>query len=85
MRLGYPSLAMEVDKIMPLSMLQSGTEAVVQKIGGQGETKRFLNSLGFIEGSKVMVVSELGGNLIVNVKEARIALSKTMANRIYVA
>jgi len=76
---------MEVDKIMPLSMLQSGTEAVVQKIGGQGETKRFLNSLGFIEGSKVMVVSELGGNLIVNVKEARIALSKAMANRIYVA
>ena len=70
---------------MPLSMLQSGTEAVVQKIGGQGETKRFLNSLGFIEGSKVMVVSELGGNLIVNVKEARIALSKAMANRIYVA
>lgn len=76
---------MGVDKIMPLSMLQSGAEAVVQKIASQGETKRFLNSLGFIEGCKVMVVSELGGNLIVNVKEARIALSKAMANRIYVA
>lgn len=53
-------------------------------IHGKDETRRFLESLGFVEGGEVTVVSELGGNLIVNIKDTRIALSKAMANRIMI-
>ncbi|MCC8123073.1 MAG: ferrous iron transport protein A [Oscillospiraceae bacterium] len=70
---------------MLLTMMQAGSEGVVQKIGGKDETRRFLESLGFVEGGRVRVVSEFSGNLIVNIKETRVALSKTMANRIHVA
>lgn len=69
---------------MPLTMAPSGSEHTVRKISGKDETRRFLASLGFVEGEHVRVVSELGGNLIVHVKESRIALSKSMANRILV-
>lgn len=69
---------------MPLTMAQSGAENTVRKITGKDETRRFLASLGFVEGGRVTVVSEMGGNLIVNVKEARIALSKAMASRILI-
>ena len=69
---------------MPLSMAASGSENAVKKITGQDETRRFLETLGFVEGGRVTVVSEMGGNLIVNVKDARIALSKSMASRIMV-
>ena len=69
---------------MPLSMAQSGETQVVKKILGKDETKRFLESLGFIEGARVTIVSELAGNLIVNVKDTRVAISKSMANRIMV-
>ena len=62
----------------------SGTVTTVKKIHGKDETRRFLESLGFVEGGKVTVVSEMGGNLIVNIKDARIALSKSMAGRIMV-
>ncbi|MHB8065536.1 MAG: FeoA family protein, partial [Ruminiclostridium sp.] len=54
------------------------------KIGGKDETKRFLNNLGFVEGGEIIIVSENAGNLIVNVKNTRIAISKEMANRIVV-
>ena len=70
--------------ITPLSMAQSGETQVVKKIHGKDETKRFLESLGFIEGAGVTIVSELAGNLIVNVKDTRVALSKAMANRIMI-
>ena len=60
---------------MPLTMAPSGTVTTVKKIHGKDETRRFLESLGFVEGGKVTVVSEMGGNLIVNIKDARIALS----------
>lgn len=69
---------------MPLSMARSGLTQVVKEIHGKDETKRFLNSLGFVEGGAVTVVTELGGNLIVNVKDTRVAISKGMANRIMV-
>ena len=69
---------------MPLTLAISGEENTVKKIKGKDETRRFLESLGFVEGGTVTVISELGGNLIVNVKNARVALSKTMANRILV-
>ena len=69
---------------MPLSMAVPGAETTVRKISGRDETRRFLASLGFVEGGSVTVISELGGNLIVNVKNTRVALSNSMANRIFV-
>jgi len=70
---------------MPLSMAHSGVLNVIHEIHGKDETKRFLESLGFVVGGKVTVVSEMGGNMIVNVKDTRIAISKSMANRIMLA
>ena len=70
---------------MPLTMAQSGIQNIIHEIYGKDETKRFLESLGFVIGGNVTVVSELGGNMIVNVKDTRIAISKSMANRIMVA
>ncbi len=69
---------------MPLSMAPTGVETTVRRITGKDETRSFLASLGFVEGGKVTVVSEISGNLIVHVKESRIALSKSMAARILV-
>lgn len=69
---------------MPLSMVNIGEKKQVVKINGKDETRRFLENLGFVEGSEVIVVSELSGNLIVNVKNTRVALNKAMANRIIV-
>ena len=69
---------------MPLSFSPAGSVVSIKAIKGKDETRRFLESLGFVVGSDVTVVSELGGNLIVNVKESRVALSKAMANRILV-
>ncbi len=69
---------------MPLTMAASGEINTVKRIQGKDETKRFLESLGFVEGGEVQVISEISGNLIVNVKDARIALSKGMANRIMI-
>ena len=69
---------------MPLTMAASGEINIVKRIQGRDETKRFLESLGFVEGGQVQVISEISGNLIVNVKDTRIALSKSMANRIMI-
>lgn len=69
---------------MPLTVLRSGQTQKIVRIGGKDESKRFLESLGFVVGSAVTVVSELDGNLIVNVKDTRVAISKSMANRIMV-
>ena len=69
---------------MPLSMLNIGDIRQVNKIHGR-ETRRFLESLGFVAGSTVSIVSENGGNFIVNVKGSRIALSKALACKIFVA
>lgn len=69
---------------MPLTMAQSGVQNTIYEIYGRDETKRFLGSLGFVIGESVTVVSEIGGNMIVNVKDTRIAISKSMANRIMV-
>ena len=69
---------------MPLTMLGRGQESTVKRITGKDEVRAFLKSLGFVEGCKVSVVNEMGGNVIVNVKDTRIALSKSMASRIMV-
>ncbi len=69
---------------MPLSMVREGEPSVIKKIGGREETRRFLENLGFVVGSIVTVVSEINGNIIVNIKDSRIAIGKDMANRIIV-
>ncbi|WP_294155606.1 FeoA family protein [uncultured Clostridium sp.] len=69
---------------MPLMLAGSGHEVCIKRIGGNDETKRFLNSLGFVVGTTVTVVSELGGNVIINIKGSRVALDKSMASRIMV-
>ena len=70
--------------MMPLSMAGVGQEIRIIKIGGQDETRRFLESLGFVMGGFVTVVSEINGNLIVKVKDSRVAISKEMARKIMI-
>ncbi|MBQ9328769.1 MAG: ferrous iron transport protein A [Solobacterium sp.] len=69
---------------MPLTLAEIGTEHTIVHIGGNEATKKHLEDLGFHVGGKVMVVSKIGGNLIVNVKETRIALDAKMAAKISV-
>lgn len=69
---------------MPLTMVPTGESNVIKKIGGKEETRRFLENLGFVTGGMVTVVSEIGGNMIVNVKDSRVAIGKDMANKILV-
>lgn len=70
--------------IMPLSMVRPGEENTIKKVGGREETRRFLENLGFVAGGIVTVVSEIGGSMIVNVKDSRVAIGKDMANKIMV-
>jgi ferrous iron transport protein A len=70
--------------MMPLTMAKAGEENTIIKIGGKEEARRFLESLGFVAGSIVSVVSEMNGNVIVNVKGSRVAISREMANKIMV-
>lgn len=70
--------------MMPLSLAQVGEEKIIKRIGGSPEVKRHLENLGFVVGGEVTVVNTLGGNVIVNVKEARVAISKEMALKILV-
>ncbi len=69
---------------MPLSMAKAGEANAIKKVGGKEETRRFLEKLGFVVGGRVTVVSEIGGNVIVNIKDSRIAISREMANKIMV-
>ncbi len=69
---------------MPLSMANTGKPNVIKKVGGKEETRKFLENLGFVTGGTVTVVSEVGGSLIVNVKDSRVAIGKDMANKIIV-
>ena len=69
---------------MPLSMVKEGEPNVIKKVGGKEETRRFLENLGFVAGGTVTVISEISGNVIVNVKESRVAVSKEMASKIMV-
>ena len=69
---------------MPLSMVKQGEPNVIKRVGGKEETRRFLENLGFVTGGMVTVVSEINGNMIVNVKNSRVAIGKEMANKILV-
>ena len=70
--------------MMPLSLAPTGEEKVIKRIGGSPQVKRHLENLGFVAGGSVTVVNELSGNVIVNVKEARVAISQEMAQQIMV-
>ena len=70
--------------MMPLSLAGMGEENTIKKIGGNPEVKKLLENLGFVVGGTVKVISTLGGNVIVNVKEARVAISEEMARKIMV-
>ena len=70
--------------MMPLGFAAPGEENIIRRVGGQPETKKHLENLGFVVGGKVTVISALGGNLIVNVKNARVALSREMAQKIMI-
>lgn len=69
---------------MPLTMATSGEPLEIKKVGGKEETRKFLENLGFVTGGFVTIVSEIGGNMIVNVKDSRVAIGKDMANKIMV-
>ena len=70
--------------MMPLGMANVGDVNIIKRITGRDEVRQHLAELGFVVGAEIKVVSDLGGNLILNVKESRIALDKTMAMRIMV-
>ena len=69
---------------MPLSFADKGEDLVVKKVGGNDEVKRHLENIGVVPGGTVSVISELNGNLIVKVKESRIAINDELAKRIMV-
>ncbi len=70
--------------MMPLTLANPGEENTIKKVGGNPETRKFLESLGFVAGGTVTIISEIGGNMIVNVKESRVAVSKEMVGKIMV-
>lgn len=69
---------------MPLTMADVGTPNTIKKVGGKEETRLFLENLGFVAGGVVTIISEISGNLILNVKESRVALDRDMASKIMV-
>lgn len=70
--------------MMPLLMAALGEEKKIIRVGGKEEVRRYLAALGFVEGEAISVVNEFAGNLIVNVKDSRVALSKALAGKIYI-
>ena len=70
--------------MMPLTMANTGETVRIRKITGKDEVRRHLAELGFVVDSDVTVVTQLGGNLIVQVKDSRVALDRSMANRIMI-
>ena len=69
---------------MPLTLARQGEVNFIKKISGKEEVKRYLESLGFVAGSSVTVISENNGSIIVNVRESRIAIRRELANKILI-
>ena len=69
---------------MPLTMASIGEANTIRKVGGNEETKRFLENLGFVAGAEITVVSAIAGNVIVNIKDSRVAINQDMARHIMV-
>ncbi|MBS5659859.1 MAG: ferrous iron transport protein A [Clostridiales bacterium] len=70
--------------MMPLALANVGEENTIKKIGGSPEVKKHLENLGFVVGGNVMIITMLRGNVIVNVKESRVAISEEMARKIMI-
>ncbi len=70
--------------MMPLTLADLGEEHVIRRIGGKPEVKKHLENLGFVVGADVSVINTIGGNVIVKVKEARVAISQEMAQKIMI-
>lgn len=70
--------------MIPLLFATPGEEKIIKKIGGNAEAKLHLENLGFVTGGTVTIISELAGNLIVNVKDSRVAVSSEMASKIMI-
>ena len=69
---------------MPLNIVSSGESFLIKKIIGKEEVRRFLENLGFVAGAQVSVVSEISGNIIVQIKDSRVAINREMAQKIIV-
>lgn len=70
--------------MIPLTLADAGEENIIKRIGGKPEVKKHLENLGFVVGGSVRIINRLGGNVIVNVKETRVAVSEEMAQKIMV-
>lgn len=70
--------------MMPLTFADAGKENIIKKVGGNSETRKFLENLGFVAGASVIIINEIGGNVIVNIKDSRVAVSKEMACKIMI-
>ncbi len=70
--------------MMPLLLASPGEENIIRKVGGNPEMKKHLEDMGFVAGSSVTIVSTIGGDLIVNVKDSRVAISREMAGKIMI-
>ena len=70
--------------MMPLSLAEIGEENIIKRIGGKPEVKKHLENVGVVVGGSVKIISQLGGNVIVNVKETRVAISREMAQKIMI-
>lgn len=70
--------------MMPLTLANIGEDNIIKKIGGSAEVKKHLENLGFVAGGNVSVVTSMAGNIIVNVKESRVAISREMAQKIMI-
>jgi ferrous iron transport protein A len=70
--------------MMPLTIAKAGEQNSIKKVGGQSETRQFLENLGFVPGSLVTVITQISGNVIVSIKESRVAISREMASKIMV-
>jgi ferrous iron transport protein A len=74
----------EEEPVMPLTFANVGEENMIRKVGGSSELKKHLEDMGFVAGGNVTVISTIGGNLIVNVKDSRVAISREMAGKILI-
>ena len=70
--------------MMPLTLATPGETNIIKKVGGNTETRQHLENMGFVPGTEITVINGIAGNIIVNVKECRVAISKEMANRIMI-
>ena len=69
---------------MPLTLLQAGQSSIITRIGGKPETRRFLESLGFVVGTPITVISQMNGNVICAIRDTRVAISEQMAKKVFV-